>query len=313
MDGAACPVGEWGTPLFTGNFAHFNASAFLRGKSPYLAYSHRGTISDCARVYWVKVLKYSEETNRALIRTLTAEELPRARAIDPVDSVWIEAALLYPLVRGRDIGRYTMKSEGWYQLIPNDHYENVDDEEDFADRYPLTYSYLKNYEDILKNRSSYKRYQSHLPFYVIYCIGAYSFSPYKVVWLEQQDPSTFRAAVVSKQANSVLPNNLIVPDHKLYFAALDTLEEALYVSGFLNSRPVRRWLGGFLLGKQIGTTIFEFMKVLLFDITAPHCQAIVNISRAAHGQRLGTKGNMLLSDELEDQLAQHVEAWCKNG
>lgn len=201
VDGTACPIGEWGTPFFTGNITHFRKSAFLRGSSQYLTVSHRGTISDCARVYWVKVIRYSADTNRALIQTLTEEELPRARIIDPVDGAWIEAELLHPLIRGRDLGRYCSHTEGWYQIVPNSHYENVESEENFADSYPLAYSYLKNYEDILRNRSTYKRYQSHLPFYVIYCVGDYSFSPYKVVWMEQQDPAKFRAAVISRNNN----------------------------------------------------------------------------------------------------------------
>ena len=197
VEGAACPVGDWGSPLFTGDMAHFQNASFLRGHSPYLHHAHRGTISDCARVFWVKVLRYSPETGRALVRTLTEEELPVARRVPPVDGAWIEADLLYPLIRGRDTGRYCFKTEGWYQLIPNAHYANVETEKTFADRYPLTYSYLKNYEDLLRKRASYKRYQRHLPFYVIYCVGEYSFSPYKVVWMEQQDPASFRAVVVS--------------------------------------------------------------------------------------------------------------------
>ena len=162
-DGAACPVGAWGTPLFTGDIARFRQSAFLRGNSEYLRLSHRGTISDCARVYWVKVLRYSAETNRALIRTLTKEELSRARDVEAVEGAWIEADILFPLMRGRDLGRYCADTEGWYQIIPNRHYDSVETEEDFADIYPLAYSYLKNYEDLLRNRSSYKRYQKHLP------------------------------------------------------------------------------------------------------------------------------------------------------
>jgi hypothetical protein len=105
----------------------------------------------------VKVLKYSESKQRALIRTLTEKELSRARAIDPVQGAWIEADLLYPLARGRDVGRFASATEGWYQLIPNKYYEDVDAEDTFADKYPLTYSYLKNYEAILKQRSTYKK------------------------------------------------------------------------------------------------------------------------------------------------------------
>ena len=250
-DGEACPIGEWGTPFFTGDIAHFRQSAFLRGSSQYLDASHRGTISDCARVYWVKVLRYSADTNRALIRTLTEKELSRARNVDPVNGAWIESDLLYPLVRGRDTGRYCSHTEGWYQIIPNAHYENVESEENFADTYPLAYSYLKNYEDILSNRSSYKRYQSHLPFYAIYCVGDYSFSPYKVIWMEQQDPASFRAAVLSKDNNSALPNQLVVPDHKLYFASFDTADEAHYLCGFLNSLPYAPGLVDFFLANRL--------------------------------------------------------------
>jgi len=308
-DGVACPISEWGTPFFTGDISHYRQSEFLRGKSEYLSSSHRGTVSDCARVYWVKVIKYSEATGRALIRTLSEKELPRARVIEPVDGVWIEADLLYPLIRGRDLGRYCAQTEGWYQLIPNNHYEDVESEEDFADKYPLTYSYLKNYEDILINRSSYKRYQSHLPFYVIYCVGEYSFSPFKLVWMEQQDPNKFRATVVSDDKNSVLPNSLIVPDHKLYFASFESEEEAQYVCGFLNSAPVRTWLGGFLLGKQIGTTIFEYMKVPNYDGNR-YPKAIAGISHKAHLQRIGTQNKDFLSEAVENELAEYVYYTC---
>ncbi len=308
--GAACPVGEWGTPLFTGDITHFNQSVFLRGKSSYLDVSHRGTVSDCARVYWVKVLRYSTETNRTLIRTLTEEELPRARAVDPIEGAWIEADLLYPLMRGRDLGRYCISTENWYQIIPNAHYENLESEEVFADKYPLAYSYFKNYEEILINRSSYKRYQKHLPFYVIYCIGDYSFSSYKVVWMEQQAPELFRAAVISEYEKSILPNRLLVPDHKLYFAEFNSKDEAHYLCGFLNSLPVRTWLGGFLLGKQIGTTIFEHMGVPKFDPQCDVCRAISTISENTHLERTGTHEKKYLQETIEKKLSEYVRKVC---
>jgi hypothetical protein len=258
----------------------------------------------------LKVLRYSSETGRALVRTLSEEELPRARTVTPVDGAWIEADLLYPLIRGRDTGRYCFNTEGWYQLIPNVHYENVETEEVFADQYPLTYSYLKNFEDLLKQRASYRRYQSHLPFYVIYCVGDYSFSPYKVVWMEQQDPASFRATVVSCLDSPEVQQRLIVPDHKLYFAALNTVDEAHYLCGYLNSAPVRTWLGGFLLGKQIGTTIFEYMKVPSYDLTNPHCVAISDISKAAHKERINNLMSDRLDDNTEQLLARNVKAIC---
>lgn len=302
LPGAACSVGEWGSPLFTGDINHYKDSVFLKGSSSYLQNAHRGTVTDCARVFWVKVLKYSKETNRALIRTLTKEELPGAREVEPVDGAWIEADLLYPLMRGRDLGRFCYNTSDWYQIIPNQHYENVDSEDVFADKYPLTYSYFKNYESILSNRSTYKRYQKHLPFYVIYCVGDYSFSPYKVVWMEQQNPSSFRTCVISNHDRSIVPNSVIVPDHKLYFASFDNEQEAHYVCGFLNSYSVRTWLGGFLLGKQIGTSIFEYMQLPPFNSSNESCTEISTISMESHNTRNGSSDSSLLGDIHEERL-----------
>ena len=309
--GSACPVGDWGSPLFTGDMEHFTHSSFLRGKSYYLDLAHRGTISDLSRVYWVKVEKYSKETDRAFIRTLTEEELPGARLIDPVEGAWIESELLHPLIRGRDLGRFCYHTKGWYQIIPNHHYNDVDDEDDFAERYPLAYSYLSNYKELLTARSSYNRYQKHLPFYVMYCVGEYTFSPYKVIWMEQQDPKKFRAAIISNEEDSIIPNKLLIPDHKLYFTSMDDENEAHYLCGFLNSRPVRTWLGGFLLGKQIGTTVFEFMKVPKFKPNNESFVKIAEISKKHHVLRKEIINKKYLIDSEEELLERIVENICK--
>ncbi len=304
--GVACPVTDWGSPLWTGETAAFTESSVMRGNSPYLEAAHRGTISDLARVFWVKVEQYSADTDRALIRTLREDELPIAQSIDPVEGAWIEAELLYPLMRGRDLGRYCVSTDNWYQIIPNRHYEEVEPEEEFAERYPCAYSYFSNYRDLLVRRSTYRRYQTHLPFYVIYCVGSYSFRTWKVAWMEQQNPSAFRCAVLSDDPKSLVPNKRIIPDHKLYFADLATKGEAHFLCAYLNSHPVRTWLGGFLHGKQIGTSIFEFMRAPQFDPEDSDHRRLGAISLEAHKERVGTCDGQLLRSELEEELTQLV-------
>ena len=310
LDGTASPVGDWGTPLFTGSARDFAGASFLRGSSEYYASARRGTVSDLARVYWVKVLKYSEATGRALIRTLTEDELPIARMVDSVDGMWIEADVLYPLIRGRDLGRYCAKTEGWYQIVPNKHYDHMPAEEEFAIQYPLAYSYFRLYGDRLRQRSTYRRYQSHLPFYAMYCVGKYSFERFKVVWMEQQNAKNFRCAVVSDTPDVTVPNSVVVPDHKLYFLPCRSEREAHYVCGFLNSAPVRKWLGGFLLHKQIGTTIFEHMNVPMYNGRSATCRAIAKISRDAHRNRGVSRDRTYLRDDVEQALAGYVRAMC---
>lgn len=307
-NGFAFPVSEWGSPLWTGSKGDFNESRNLRGHSPYLQNAHRGTISDLARVYWVKVEKYASETNRALIRTLTTDELGMAQEVEPTKGAWIEADLLHPLIRGRDLGRFCLQTEGWYQIIPNSHYENVDSEEEFSKKYPLAYSYFSKYKKLLVKRSTFRRFQKHLPFYVIYCVGDYSFKKWKVAWMEQQDPASFRCAVVGEQASSEVPHKTIVPDHKLYFIDAKSRNEAHYVAAFLNSHPVRTWLGGFLHGKQIATTIFEFMRVPKFDPNDSNHLRLAQISVEAQKARTKNFSTKLLSQENEKELTELVRA-----
>jgi len=312
-DGEACPVAEFGSPLFMGKKTDYDEVAVLRGKSEYLLQAHRGTVSDLARVFWVRIERYSPETNRALIRTLREDELPRAKLVESTEGAWIEADVLFPLLRGREIGRYCAKSAGWYQIVPNRHYAKFETEGEFAEKYPATYSYLLNYADMLSERSTYKRYQSGLPIYSIFCVGDYSFKPCKVVWLEQQNPSAFRAAVVTEAADSIVLNKVIVPDHKVYSATVDSLDEAHYLCAFLNSHPVRTWLGGFLIGKQIGTAIFEYMHVPRYNAHDSDHQRLVEISVAAHRERMGTRSKKYLSEKLERELERLVRKIAQTG
>lgn len=306
IEDVACPVADFGAPLFTGSREDFDRVHFLRGTSPYLKRARRGTVNDLSRVYWVKVERYSPETGRALIRTLDETELSRADTVQTTRGTWVETNLLYPLIRGRDVGRYSSQTEGWYQLIPNDRYDRIEDEAIFATRFPASYGYFSGFRQRLLARSTYKRYMKQFPFYAIYCVGEYSFAPYKVVWPEQQTPSAFRAAVISSPVQAALPNQVFVPDHKLYFVSTSDPQEAHFLCAFLNSRPARTWLGGFLLDTQIGTSIFDFIKVPQFDpMDARHIR-LADISQEAHQQRANNKTSSYLDDVTENELAELV-------
>lgn len=295
-----------GSPYFIGSREKYNRIVSLRGQSTYyLKKAHRGTVTDFARVYWLKVKSYSPETNRALICTLTERELPRAQKIPQTFGTWIEADLLHPLMRGRDAGRYCWNTQGWYQLIPNDHYSLIDSEQNFASQYPLAYHYFCRFKPQLLKRSSYKRYQKNSPFYSIFCIGDYSFAQYKVVWPELQNPNNFRAAAVTTKTG-VLPNNVVVPDHKLYYVSVDSEIEAHYVASILNSRPVRQLFGGVLLSKNIGVSIFEYLNVPPYDNNNNLHRMIAQIGKKAATARGLSLKKGLLSSDLESKLEELV-------
>ncbi len=128
--------------------------------------------------------------------------------------------------------------------------------------------------------------------------------------MEQQSPGSFRAAVVSDDKSSLVQNKIIIPDHKIYFTSFNTATEAHYLCGFLNSLPVRIWLGGFLLGKQIGTSIFEYMNVPQFNPDNDVSRLIAAISESAHADRDETRNISFLENEKEEELAEYVRIVC---
>ena len=292
----ADPIADRGSPLFTGERNDIRRTRAFRGRSGYEHDAHKGTTTDASRIYWVQVVARDRGARRVRIRALTDEELPRARSqgIVTTQGYWIEEDLVYPLMRGRNMGRYCFSTEGWHIVVPNMHYDRMLDEGEFRQRYPLAYRYFARNREVLLARSTYRRYLRDKPFFAIYDIGDYTFSPFKVVWMEQQNPLQFRTSVVGSLARSVTRHRLIVPDHKLYMLCLDDEGEAHYVCGVLNSRHLRRILGGFLAGKQIGTSIFRYVGVPMYDAQNLHHVEISELSRNAHAMRGRSrdKGNL---------------------
>ncbi|MBM4033160.1 MAG: hypothetical protein FJ291_15445 [Planctomycetes bacterium] len=304
----AVPITEVGSPLFTGSAADIEAIPRFRGRSPYLEQAHKGTTTDLSRVYWVKVLAYDADRDLAKIRTLSQAELGGAKSegIVTTAGMWIEAGLLYPLIRGRDLGRFCYATAGWHILVPNEHYDHMEEAREFRARCPRAYEYLQRNEVPLRNRSSYRRYQRHRPFYAIYDVGPYTFSHFKVAWMEIQNPREFRAAVVGLHASSPLPNRVIVPDHKLYMLSTEDEDEAHYVCGVLNSKHMRRVLGGFLVGKQTSSTPFRYVRIPLFHPRNPTHTRIAGLSKTAHAVRANARSTNDLEPEEQGQLEEAV-------
>lgn len=305
----AVPIADRGSPLFTGAPADVAAIKPFKGHSPYLADAHKGTTTDAARIYWVKVVAHDMFHQRVKIRSLTPEELPGARVenISTTGGLWVESDLVYPLIRGRDIGKFSYSTDDWYILVPNTHYEAVEAEDEFRRRFPLAHRYFRHNRQILDARSTYQRYQSHLPFYVIYDVGDYTFAPYKVVWMEQQNPKNFRACVIGENAASKVAHRVLVPDHKLYMLSLSDEDEAHFVCGILNSSHLRRILGGFLEAAQIGTSMFRYVGIPRYDRPDQRHRLIAGLSRHAHQDRHAERNTDNLPHPQQGQLDALVE------
>ena len=108
----------------------------------------------------------------------------------------IEPNLIYPLIRGRDIKRWKAAPLTYILLTQNPTTRKGWPESEMKTKWPCTYSFLKQFEHELRNRSGYKKYfdPKSDAFWSIYNVGSYTLAPYKVMW--RQMLKTINAAVM---------------------------------------------------------------------------------------------------------------------
>lgn len=198
----------------------------LIGASFYQA--HAGAYTGGANaVYWLEVLENRGET--LIVRNIVAG----AKRLVPQVETTIEAAFVYPLLRGTDVKRWSALPGAAILLVQHPQKRQGYAEDWLQERYPLTYSYLKQFEDMLCQRAAYRRYfQSHAPFYSMFDIGDYTLSPIKVIW-QGLGRREMRAAVVNTGDDKpIISNQAMHP-----FIALSDEDEAHFLAACLNSAP----------------------------------------------------------------------------
>lgn len=202
------------------------------GRSDYRA--HEGANSGGANaVFWLEVLESRGEL--ALVRNIIAG----AKRQVPQVTVEIESALLYPLLRGKDVRRWRAIPSAHILLTQDPQLRRGIDLSRMEQDFPLTLAYLRQFEPMLRQRAAYRRYFTHTqgtdvqdraPFYSMFDVGTYTLAPIKVVWHRMLTP--LGAAVVTTSAG--LP---IIPQETHAFIPCAELAEAHYLAAVLNSQP----------------------------------------------------------------------------
>jgi hypothetical protein len=203
----------------------------LRGESIYQA--RRGASIDPYGVFYMKIRQIFSDG------TILVENLPELgkRKISKVE-VRIEADLVFPAVRGRDIERWNATPE-IYALIVQDPKKRVGYEEEWLKiNLPRTFAYLHKFKAVLLSRGSkvVRELAEKTIFYTMYGIGEYTFAPYKVVW--KRMANDLEAVVLSKVETSVGEKD-VIPTDTTSLIPFKNEEEAHYVCAILNSSPVR--------------------------------------------------------------------------
>ncbi|MBC7077162.1 MAG: N-6 DNA methylase, partial [Synergistales bacterium] len=247
------------SPWITANRYVLSALRKVVGKSPYRAYA--GACTWLNGVYWVQILERRTD-GLAVIENLGnvgRKKMPIVRAA-------VEPDLLYPLLRGRDIGPWQANPK-IFLLLSQDCMQGMGGypEGVMKINFPGAYIYLKQFEKELRQRSGFKQYfnPDKDPFWSLYNVGSYTLAPYKVVWREQASQLT--CAVTSTAAFFGNIRKVIIPDHKVLFIPFEYEKEAHFVAALLGSRIAQLIVKSYALETSISTHIMEFIRVPKFE------------------------------------------------
>jgi len=204
----------------------------------------------------------------------------------------VEAARLYPLLRGRDVQRWRAEPSLMVIMAQDPKTRRGISEQVMARDFPATAAYLARFEDVLASRPAFLRYfrPGRDAWWSMFNVGQYTFAPYKVVWREQA--AGFTAAVAGpgegkqdegKQDEGKQDEGKpVVPDHKLMLVAVGSGGEAHYLCAALNSAPVRLAVAAYAVSIQVSTHVLHNVAVPRYDSKDATCRGLVKISKRAH-------------------------------
>jgi len=218
----------------------------------------------------------------------------------------VEASLVYPLLRGRDIERW--RAAPTLNILLTHSSSKPKEaiiESEFKQNFPKAYRFLNHFKIFLKGRPEYERWGQKGPFYELYRIGNYTFADYSVVWPEVGH--TVAAAVIGKISTEYGSNKFIIPDHTCILVPTNHHEEANFLAALLNSTPAQVILRGYVT-LHPSPHVLEHIEIPKFDPKAKIHQSLAELSLQAHQLRAkATESEFSSVEQKIDEAA--AELW----
>ncbi|MDD5523532.1 MAG: SAM-dependent DNA methyltransferase [Kiritimatiellae bacterium] len=278
-----CRLSQWiGEPLddarpdsiwITGRKKTVRALKRVVGTSDYTA--RKGVDCSANGCYWVEPIA-NQDRGIVVVKNYTEGA---KRRIDIVQGA-VEADILFPLLRGRDVGKFSATPD-LKIILPHrlPHGDKAITEKILKTQFPKAYAFLHQFKNVLESRKSYLKFlkPANQPFYATFNTGDYTFSRIKVVWREQAS-TLVTAVVVSDDKQS------IVPDHKLVMIPFseEDKEEAYYVGGLLSTTVARCIVTFSMVTTQISTNVMKYVPIKKFDGENQQHRIIAGLCMDAH-------------------------------
>jgi SAM-dependent methyltransferase len=237
----AAPVpGTGAGPWLKGTRAQHATWRRIFGRGAYRA--RKGVTTDLNGVFFVR----AERNGGGTVRITNDPALGR-KAVPQVTAE-VEAEHVFPLLRGRDLHT----GPQLHVLVPQ---RGMHGDPALARTAPLAHAYLERFRGALERRSSLRRYQPGKPYWSLWNVGPYTFSPHKVVWREIS--GRFQAAYVGPE--------VVVCDHKLYFVPCESEAEGRYLANVLNAPTVAGAISAYASQLSLGASVVEYLAIPRYD------------------------------------------------
>ena len=231
-------------------------------------------------VFWIEIL--AERGSMAEVRNIA--EAAKA-GIEQRTGI-IEAGLIFPLLRWRDVGRWRAHPGQHILMVQDAAARQPMPERLLHSEFPATYDWLDGFRaELLARRSSMIRSMMERgAFYAMFGIGDYTLSPCKVVW--RRMVKRFTAAVVGAAPVAGVPKP-VIPQETLTFIPCSDPQEAHYLCALLNSPQATDRALEFAVpgGKSFGGSgMIAHLGLPKFDAGDSAHAELAKLSQAAHEQ-----------------------------
>lgn len=286
---AVDPTSAW----LTARRKALNAVQKVLGKSDYEA--HAGVYSGGANaVYWLEFV--AERPDEFVVMRNITEGAKRE--VEQV-TVELEPDLLYPLLRPRDMKRWYAQPSARLLMVQDRQKRSGIDETEMQRRWPKTWSYLKRFEAVLRQRGSQavRHLMENGAFYSMFAVGDYTFAPWKVIWTRMGDK--IEAAVIAKNH---------FPQETITLIGVDSSDEAHYGCAAVNSLPFQFAAHAYSQagGKSFGSPhLLENIRIPRFEPANPTHRQLSILSQRAHELApVARSGDAMAQVELRQVEAQ---------
>jgi len=199
------------------------------------------------------------------------------RGSSPVTVAAIETDAVYPLLCGADMQRWKAAPRKSILLLYSaDQPKKALPLDCVKSELPKAYEFVSRFRQQLESRKEYHRWGCSGPFYEVYRIGPYTFSPIKVAWRHTGYRRALNVAVVDDRGRRPA-----IPDQKVILIPFDDLEEAHYVCAFLSSSFTAALLDRYL-GADASTHILDYIALRKFAPQDEDHRRLAALSVSAH-------------------------------